>query len=146
MYHLYSDTLFFTYLLCIFHFSLFHSTFLTVPLYFLWYFGSFVLVVTFILLVIMPLILLSPFCLLRFHCLVCQFVYLFVVTVVSSFSPLLSSPTLAVNPPTSSVPMSPLFMFLYFPLLSPSLSPSGHCQFVLYVQVSASVLLICSVD
>ena len=33
--------------------------------------------------------------------------------------------------------------FSLFSSLSPSLLPSGHCQFVLYFQVSGSILLIC---
>ena len=44
--------------------------------------------------------------------------------------------------------MDPLYMFLdltlpFFPPLSSSLHPSGHCQFVLYFHVSGSILLIC---
>ena len=38
------------------------------------------------------------------------------------------------------VPLSP---FPFFPLLSPSNLPSGHCQFVLYFHVSGSILLTC---
>ena len=56
--------------------------------------------------------------------------------------------TPSVSPPPLSVPMSPLFMFLCLPFpffapLSRSPIPSGHCQFVLYFQVSVSILFIC---
>ena len=68
------------------------------------------------------------------------------------FPPLLSpdptSPTLRVNAPHCLYPcMSPLFMFLYLPIpfifpIFPSPIPSGHYQFALYFQVSASILSI----
>ena len=47
------------------------------------------------------------------------------------------------NPTPLSLSIGLLYMFPFFPPLSPSPLPSGHCKFVLYFYVSGSFLLIC---
>ena len=76
------------------------------------------------------------------------------ITSILPFSPLLSlAPSPQVPQSICSQlfePTSPQFVFLCLPLTLPLLShsprPFGHCHFVLYFQVSGSILLFCFVD
>lgn len=63
-------------------------------------------------------------------------------------SPLSHPPTLTVNSPHCPCPWilylySLTCPFPFFPPFFPSSLPSGHCHFVLYCQVSGSILLVC---
>ena len=78
-----------------------------------------------------------------------SFYYCCLVTVVLLSHALTPPPAPRVNVPPithaheSSIHVPRLAPSLFFPLLPPSLLPSGHCQFVLYFHVSGSILLIC---